>query len=58
MDNDFLLKFRSLLIQMLNAIDDALNIERTIPDKQARRRWRRRLQRQGKSDIIISNKEK
>jgi len=37
MNREFLTYFRSLLIQLLNAIDDELGLPRTIPAKGERR---------------------
>ena len=42
MDAEFLMRFRSLLIQLLNLIDDALGLARTIPPKSVRRANRRK----------------
>jgi len=40
-EREFLMRIRSLVIQLLNTIDDALGLPRTILDKNARRQIRR-----------------
>lgn len=36
-DKSVLIHIRSLIIQLLNALDDALGYDRTIPNKEQRR---------------------
>lgn len=40
-DRVFLEKLRSIIIQLLNALDDALGYERTIPPRHNRRQYKR-----------------
>ena len=37
-DRHFLMRIRSILIELLNTLDDALGLPRTIPPKSERRR--------------------
>lgn len=37
-DRVFLMRLRSIVIDLLNTIDDSLGLPRTIPDKSERRR--------------------
>lgn len=42
-DRQLLMKLRSIVIQLLNALDDTLQLPRTIPDKSTRRQIRRNM---------------
>lgn len=37
-DRQFLMRFRSIIIELLNCLDDTLGLPRTIPPKAERRR--------------------